>query len=205
MDNRAHQKLVSVLRRAHAGELAAALAYQGHSRSLADPTEAAEVITIALEEVEHRESVSRMLSDLGERPRRMREGFFRAIGSLLGSLCRVSGWLAPMYGAGFLESGNVREYEEAAALAVDAGRPDLAPDLLRMADVECRHELYFRSKVMESRVGRLLPLWAAPPPRGYRSKVVASLSRRAGFEAGRRPHPAPTGPFPQAVSRGAAR
>ncbi len=161
---RALRDLVSGLRRAHAGELAAALAYQGHARSLADPVEAAEVLEIGRQELEHRKSVGEMLAGLGKRPSRLRETFFQAIGTVLASLCPVSGWLAPMYGAGLLESGNIREYEEAAGLALLAGRADLAPELLRMAEVEWDHEWYFREKVL-SRRPRFLPLWSAPPPR----------------------------------------
>jgi rubrerythrin len=160
----AHRELVLVLQRAHAGELAAALAYQGHARSLADPAEAEEVLEIGRQEMEHRRCVAGMLAGLESAPSRLREGLFLGIGMLLGSLCRVSGWFFPMYGAGLLESGNIREYEEAAGLAVRAGRADLALDLLRMAEVEWDHERYFRAKVL-SRGISLLPLWTAPPPR----------------------------------------
>jgi demethoxyubiquinone hydroxylase (CLK1/Coq7/Cat5 family) len=173
---RARRDLVVVLQRAHAGELAAALAYEGHARSLADPAEAAEVLEIGRQELEHRRCVGQMLADLGRGPRRFREAFFHRIGTLLGSLCRVSGWLAPMYGAGFLESGNIHEYEEAAGLALLAGRADFVPDLLRMAEVEWDHERYFRAKVLSRRIS-FLPLWTGPPPR-------ESIAPRLDFSRG---------------------
>jgi mannosidase alpha-like ER degradation enhancer 2 len=47
------------------------------------------------------------------------------IGRVLGVLCHVTGWVAPMYGAGRLESRNIREYETAARYARDCGRDDL--------------------------------------------------------------------------------
>lgn len=189
------RELIAVLRRAHAGELGASLAYQGHARSLADPTEAAEVLAIAREEMEHRESVGRMLLDLGKRPRRLREALFHGVGSVLGSLCRLSGWLAPMYGAGRLESGNIREYEEAAGLAILAGRPHLAPELLRMAEVEWNHERHFRAKVL-SRGISFLPLWSSPPPRESIGPRLPRGFRRRARSRGSRPLEAdPRGPL----------
>jgi len=211
--------LVAVLVRAHAGELAAALAYQGHARSLAEATEAAEVLAIAGEEMEHRESIRRMLDDLqglagpDARPRRSREVLFGVLGTVLGRLCRVSGWLAPMYGAGWLESGNIREYEEAAGLAIIAGRPDLAPELLRMAEVEWEHEQYFRAKVLSRRssfwLAGLLPLWPAPPPRESIGPRFGFLDRgfrnRARSRGSRFPEADPRGPLRPASGRATAR
>ncbi len=198
MDEQALRALVSVLRRAHAGELAAWLAYVGHWRSLTDPIEAEEVLAIAFEELVHRRRVGQMLSALGKRPLPLREGVFRVIGSTLGRLCGVSGWLAPMYGAGRLERENIREYEEAAGLAVAAGRSDLAPELLRMAEVEWEHERYFRAKVLSRRIP-FLPLWPEPPereslgpklPRGFRRRARSQRSLRIGGGSSCPIHPA---------------
>ena len=211
MENRALRELVAVLRRAHAGELAAWLAYRGHAHSLADPVESEEVLAIASQEMEHRLSVRRMLDDLEARPVRGREALFWGIGSVLGSLCRVSGWFLPMYGAGLLESGNIREYEEAAGLALAGGRPDLVPDLLRMAQVEWDHESYFRAKV-RSRPIRVLslwtlePLWPAPPPReAIRPRLPASFSRGARSRSRRRLEEVPMVPLSRAAWRGRER
>ena len=52
-----------------------------------------------------------------------------------------------MYGAGRLESHNVKEYEDAADLAVVSGHPEFVECLLEMAEVEWDHEAYFRGKV----------------------------------------------------------
>jgi demethoxyubiquinone hydroxylase (CLK1/Coq7/Cat5 family) len=179
MDKEAFRRLVSILRRAHAGELGASLAYEGHSRSLADPEEAREVLAISGEEREHRSGVRRMLEELGAVPAAWREALFWVIGAALGRLCGLSGWLAPMYAAGWLESGNIREYEEAAGLAIATARSHLAPELLRMAEVEWEHERYFRKKVMGNRAGRFLPLWTPPPPKeSIGPKLPGSLSGR---------------------------
>ena len=85
------------------------------------------------------------------------------IGRTLGFLCHVTGWLAPMYGAGRLESRNIREYETAARYARECGRSDLVNCLLEMAEVEWDHEYYFRARVQEHTLGRRLPLWTQPP------------------------------------------
>jgi hypothetical protein len=70
-----------------------------------------------------------------------------------------------MYGAGRLESRNIREYETAARHARACGRSDLTDCLLEMAEVEWDHEFYFRSRVLEHALGRRLPIWPQPPPR----------------------------------------
>ena len=64
------------------------------------------------------------------------------------------GWFAPMYGAGRLESRNIREYETAARYARDCGREEFIDCLLTMAEVEWEHEYYFRSRVLVHSFGR---------------------------------------------------
>lgn len=157
--------LVSLLQLAFSGELAAAYAYRGHARSVRDAEERRRIEEIEREEWHHRQLVGRMLAELGARPDPARERRAARIGRTLGALCHVTGWLAPMYGAGRLESRNVREYETAARLARAAARGEWVDCLLTMAEVEWEHELYFRSRVLAHRLGRRLPLWPAPPPK----------------------------------------
>ena len=61
----------------------------------------------------------------------------------------------PMYFAGRLESGNVIEYEDAAAFAKELGMNECVDDLLDMARVELEHEVYFRNVLTGH---RLLPV-----------------------------------------------
>ncbi len=98
------------------------------------------------------------------------------IGRVLGVLCHVMGWLAPMYGAGRLESRNIGEYETAARHARDCGRDDLTDCLLTMAEVEWEHEKYFRSRVLVHPLGRRLPLWSMPAPK---ETIRESFAREA--------------------------
>jgi hypothetical protein len=127
MDERkenSYQQLVALLQLAYSAELAAALAYRGHWNSVADPDERARILQIENEEWHHRELVGEMLQSLGESPNKQRERRSWWIGKVLAFLCHVMGWFAPMYGAGRLESGNVREYETAARHARDCGHEE---------------------------------------------------------------------------------
>ena len=168
------EALTAILRLAYSGELAAALAYRGHWKSVSDPDDRARIHRIEDEEWHHRELVGGMLARIGMSPSPARERRAWAIGRTLGLLCHVAGWLAPMYGAGKLERRNIKEYETAARLAARAGHPEFVECLLTMAEVEWDHEAYFRSRVLSHRLGRGLPLWPAPPPK---SEIRASFER----------------------------
>ena len=71
-----------------------------------------------------------------------------------------------MYGAGLLERRNIGEYVDAARFAQLSGHGHLTDDLLTMAEVEWDHEQYFREKVTSHALGRIVPMWSAPPRRG---------------------------------------
>jgi hypothetical protein len=104
-----------------------------------------------------------MLACLDSKPSVYREIRATIIGRAIAIFCHVGGWLAPMFGAGRLESKNIREYETAACYARDCGREDLIDCLLTMAEVEWEHEHYFRSKVLSHRWASRLPIWPQPP------------------------------------------
>lgn len=157
------EKLVTILQLAYSGELAAAYAYRGHWHSVSAPDERDAIRRIEEDELRHRDMVGEMLAKLGSQPNPRRELRATIIGRSLQFLCHVTGWLAPMYGAGKLESRNVREYETAARHANDCGAVEVADCLLEMAEVEWDHEHYFRSCVLKHRLGRRLPLWPEPP------------------------------------------
>jgi Ubiquinone biosynthesis protein COQ7 len=168
------EALAAILRLAYSGELAAALAYRGHWKSVRDPDERARIRQIEEEEWHHRDLVGGRLAQIGADPSPAGERRARAVGRTLGLLCHLAGWLAPMYGAGRLERRNIVEYETAARLAVGAGRPELANCLLTMAEVEWDHEQYFRSRVLTHRLAARVPMWPAPPPK---SEIRASFAR----------------------------
>lgn len=155
MNKNARQKLIRILQNAYSGELAAAYAYRGHWKSLREGAEREEIKKIEAEEWAHRENVGKWLEKLDAKPKPVREKIFWTIGRALGASCYVSGWFFPMYFAGRLESGNVTEYEEAAAFASELGMRECVDDLMEMAETEEEHEKFFRKIVAEH---RLLPL-----------------------------------------------
>jgi len=173
------ERLTAILRLAYSGELAAALAYRGHGRSVRDPDDRDQIHRIERDEWHHRDLVGAMLARLGKEPSRTRERRARLVGYTLGVLCHLAGWLAPMYGAGKLERRNITEYETAARLAARAGWPEFVDCLLAMAEVEWDHERYFRSCVERHRLAPWVPLWPAPPPR---REIRDSFSRAMNHE-----------------------
>lgn len=159
------RSLIALLQLAYSAERAAAYAYRGHWHSLPREDERRRIKQIEDEEWHHRDLVGQMLKNMGAQPSRQRETRALVVGRGLGLLCHVTGWLAPMYGAGRLESRNIGEYETAARYARDCGREDFIDCLLTMAEVEWEHEKYFRSRVLIHPLGPRLSLWPEPPPK----------------------------------------
>jgi rubrerythrin len=183
-DNSSRQDLIALLQLAYSAELAAAYAYRGHWHSVADGSERTRIKQIEDEEWHHRKLVGEMLESLGSQPSKQREVRSLIIGRALGFLCHLMGWLAPMYGAGRLESRNIREYETAARHARDCGHDELTDCLLMMAEVEWEHEYYFRSRVLLHRFGRRLTLWPPPPPKETIRRSFAQKSTEHSELAG---------------------
>ncbi|MEP6925037.1 MAG: hypothetical protein ABI954_11280 [Pyrinomonadaceae bacterium] len=149
------KKLISILQGAYSGEMAAAYAYRGHWKTLSEGAERERIRQIEAEEWFHRENVGLWLEKLNAKPKRTREIIFWTIGRFLGNACFVSGWFLPMYFAGRLENGNVKEYEDAAMFAGEIGLVICQAELLEMAQVELEHEIFFRQTVAKH---KLLPL-----------------------------------------------
>lgn len=156
-------KLIAILKLAYSGELAAGYAYRGHSHSVSNTDERNHIKIIEDEEWHHRKLVGEMLRSLGAGPNKWREIRATLIGRTLGAMCHISGWFAPMYGAGKLESHNIVEYETAAQYARECGRDDLIDCLLTMAEVEWEHEHYFRLRIINHSLIKLFPIWPEPP------------------------------------------
>jgi demethoxyubiquinone hydroxylase (CLK1/Coq7/Cat5 family) len=145
--NSTRRELVRILQAAYSGEMAAAYAYRGHWKSLGDLAEKEMVYIIEDEEWAHRRQVREMLDYLGSRPQMMRELLMRVMGRGIGLSCYLTGWFLPMYFAGRLEGDNVCKYETAALHAGSLGLGEFADELLKMAETERNHELFFMNIV----------------------------------------------------------
>lgn len=139
--------LVRILQDAYSGELAAALAYRGHWKSVKDPFQRETIQRIENEEWDHRERVGRMLELLGEQPVRSKEIRRRTIGRVIAIGCHMVGWFIPMYFAGRLEGQNICAYDVAAIHARALGLDEFELELLDMEAVEEGHEEFFRGLV----------------------------------------------------------
>ena len=156
---------VKLLKLAYSAEMAAAFAYRGHWKSVKNSQQKEQIKKIEEEEWQHRKLIGEMLAKLNEQPSAWKENKFWIIGKTLGFLCYFTGWLAPMYGAGKLENGNIKEYEVAARFARECGYLEWADCLLTMAEVEWEHEKYFRLQVLSDAWGRKIVLWPLPLPK----------------------------------------
>lgn len=164
--------LINLLTQAFSGELAAALAYEGHAESVYDVTERKEILDIRNDELHHRERVLLMMRELGGSVEEVLECKMNIIGKTVSILCRIGkwlpgGWFFSMYGAGRLESKNIDEYERAARHAWVSGNYNLVGELLEFAEVEWEHEKYFRDKVNSHVLSRWVPLWKIPPEKQH--------------------------------------
>ena len=153
--NETRENLIRILQNAYSGEIAAAFAYRGHWKSLKESPEKERIKEIEAEEWDHRTRVGAWLLKLEAKPRALREKVFWTIGRVIGFACYISGWFMPMYFAGRLESKNSVEYEDAAVFARELKLHDCVEDLLDMARVELKHEIFFRETVTGH---RLLPI-----------------------------------------------
>lgn len=161
----AEKALVTILRHAYSGELAAALAYGGHWKSLRREDERAEVRKIEEDELHHRARIGEMLVELNVQPDPQLERKLHRIGNTIAFLCRIGGWFIPMYGAGRLERPNIKEYEDAARYAFLSGRDRYVEELLTWAEIEWDHEKYFREKAQSHFLRYIFWIWQPPPAR----------------------------------------
>ncbi|HEY9792627.1 MAG TPA: demethoxyubiquinone hydroxylase family protein [Candidatus Obscuribacterales bacterium] len=139
--------LIHVLQMAYSGEKAAGLAYNAHWKSLKSPQLQQSIRRIEQEEWDHRQIVGAMLKEINAHPQRWREWMMTAIGTTVGFSCYLIGRFLPMYFAGRLEHGNVKEYDLAADHAEGMGLDEFAAELRRLSLVELQHEQFFLSAI----------------------------------------------------------
>jgi demethoxyubiquinone hydroxylase (CLK1/Coq7/Cat5 family) len=139
--------LIRLLQRAHSGELAAALAYGGHWKSLKNPKEIADIRKVEADEWSHRAQIAEFLAQLEARPVFWREVLFWGIGWAVALICHFCGRFCSTYFAGILENSNVCEYKMAAEYADALGLKDFAEEFREMEATEAEHEIVLQKMI----------------------------------------------------------
>ncbi len=150
MEQEVHrQKLIQILQLAYSGELAAALAYAGHWRSLRKRDQIDAIHQIEMDEWHHRQHLLKMLHSLEAKPTAWRDIVMGCLGCIIFLGCFISGWFFAMYFAGRLEDGNILEYQVAAQHAQALQLNSLVKQLLAFSAKEEEHEVYFYNIVRD--------------------------------------------------------
>lgn len=138
------KKLTRLLRRAHAIEIGAFYAYDGHWKSLPDSDPAKHrIYEIQFEELLHRLTVLNMLRRLDAKPSPTQDFILWCIGKTISFSCYLMGRRAAMWGARIMEVMGKNIYVDIAEEALDQGRNVMAYQLGEMAMAEMRHQRFF--------------------------------------------------------------
>ncbi len=152
------KRFIKLMQAAYSGELAAALAYGGHWRTLKVPDELAAIKQIEADEWNHRKRVGEILKELNAKPSKLREKIFWTIGTSIALICRLCGYFCAAYFAGILEKGNVNEYNLAHKYAEELGLEHLLEDFREMELTEAAHEIVLYRMIASH---RFLPLFSS--------------------------------------------
>lgn len=145
----AREKFIELLQKAYSGELAAALAYNGHWKSLKNETEIGIVKKIERDEWIHREKIGEILFELNAKPLFWRDKVFYLIGRTIGFICHFCGRFCSAFFAGILESKNVDEYRQALIYAEEIGLEKYFEDFTEMQNAEADHEFVLREMIKD--------------------------------------------------------
>ncbi len=143
-------RLIELLQKAYSGERAAALAYNGHWKSLKNAAEIQMVKKIELDEWQHRTRIGEMLLELGVQPLFFREKVLYMIGRTIGFICHFCGNFLAAFFAGILENKNVREYAIALDYAKELGLEHYFEDFIEMEKTELEHEFLLREMIKDN-------------------------------------------------------
>lgn len=157
------RRLRALVRKAHAAERAAAIAYRGHRACFRDAHTRALIHGVAMDEWRHRAWLRRRcMPALDCQPAMYWEIWFAGVGAVIALACLLIGPFVATYFAGRLERDNGAEYADLAAglrrlLPATAAQP-LVATVAHMEGVERRHE---RQLLALIRQHRWLPAMAA--------------------------------------------
>lgn len=140
-------EFLDLLKKAYAGECAAALAYEGHWRSLArrNPDAATMVRMIQAEEEDHKDALEFILAEFRSTPDERLNFWMRMLGRVISALCYVIPSRLANHSAKLIEVAGVVGYRDLAFRAGRLGFHELRLEFLHMAEAEKRHELFLDS------------------------------------------------------------
>lgn len=137
-------KLIKMLKFAHAAEIAAYHAYEGHWRSVSNQEERQYIQKIAFDELKHIHDLTTILNSMESKPSKFLDTCGKIVGEIVGFACFYTGWRLPMLVAGMMEKIGTSSYRKIAMEAAENGKVGLAYQLRSMADNEDEHETYFK-------------------------------------------------------------
>lgn len=141
-------KLARMLQQAHAIEIGAYHAYEGHCKSLPIDSDVRRRIRIIQnEEFHHRSVVYAMLRIIDSKPDPILDTLFLAIGKTISIACRVMSRKMAMFGAKIMERLGDVCYARIAAEARRSNLIGLALQLERMQKTEKEHETFFKEQL----------------------------------------------------------
>lgn len=138
------KKLVKLLRRAHAIEIGAYEAYEGHWRSTKDATKKKRIQEIQKDELDHKQMVGFMLIELNAESNQDLDIFMYLIGSLISMSCYIIGPKAAAWGAKLFEVMGSDLYRKASMEALSEGNVEMCQTLWKMNKTEREHEEFFK-------------------------------------------------------------
>lgn len=138
-------KLIRLLRRAHAIEIGAYEAYEGHWRSTKDPVKRKRIQEIQKDELDHKQMVGFMLIFLGAESNKDLDWLMYFVGRLVSISCYVIGSRAAAWGAKLFEVMGSDLYKDAAAECLGTQNEHMSETLWKMGMKEQEHEEFFKS------------------------------------------------------------
>lgn len=135
--------MIFAMKWAHASEIAARYAYEGHLRSLRNEAQRHQMQLIIQDEVRHVGVIQALLWSMDSRPSSVLDFLGLLVGKTIGTACSFTGWTAPMRVAGWMERIGHSSYEKLARTALMQGRPYVMRVFLEMAETERQHEEWF--------------------------------------------------------------
>jgi rubrerythrin len=146
-------KLLLMLQWAHAVEVGAYEAYEGHWRSLPDGTTGQRTIkAIQIDELRHKEAIEHILESFGSKPNALFDGLVWCVGKTISISCRFMGHRMAMWGAKVMEVMGANLYKKIAKLARNQGYYTMAVNLDWMQNAEEDHQRFITICLEPSKV-----------------------------------------------------